>query len=68
LAKFGFEELQLERIEIVAAVGNKASERVAEKAGAVREGIARRRLRVHGVQHDAICFSLIPEDLVVMLR
>ena len=62
LARFGFEELRLERIEIVAATGNKASQRVAEKAGALREGIARRRLRVHGVQHDAVCYSLVPED------
>ena len=62
LARFGFEALRLERIEIVAAVGNKPSQRVAEKAGATREGVARRRLRVHGVQHDAVCFSLIPED------
>jgi RimJ/RimL family protein N-acetyltransferase len=62
LARFGFEELKLERIEIVAALGNKASQRVAEKSGALREGVARRRLRVHNVQHDAVCFSLIPED------
>src|SRR5215213_800112 len=35
VARFGFEELALQRIEIVAAVGNVASQRVAEKAGAV---------------------------------
>jgi RimJ/RimL family protein N-acetyltransferase len=65
LAQFGFEELKLQRIEIVAALGNRASQRVAEKAGAVREGVARRRLRVHNVQHDAVCFSFIPEDFGV---
>jgi ribosomal-protein-serine acetyltransferase len=35
-ARFGFEELSLARIEIVIAVENKASQRVAEKAGASR--------------------------------
>lgn len=55
-------DLQLERIEIVAAVGNIASQRVATRAGAIREGIARCRLRVHGVPHDAVVFSLIRSD------
>jgi RimJ/RimL family protein N-acetyltransferase len=66
LARFGFEVLRLERIEIVTAIGNQASQRVAEKAGALREGIARRRLRIHGVQHDAVCYSLIPEDFSIV--
>lgn len=63
LARFGFEELNLVRIEIVAAVGNLASQRVAEKAGAVREGIMRKGLLVRGVAHDAVLTSLIAEDL-----
>jgi len=63
LARFGFEELGLGRIEIVAAVGNKASQRVAEKAGAHREGVLRRRLCLHDEYHDAVMYSLIPEDL-----
>jgi ribosomal-protein-serine acetyltransferase len=40
---FGFEQLGLHRIEIVAAIDNLASQRVAEKAGAVREAILRKR-------------------------
>ena len=63
LARFGFEKLGLQRIETVAAVGNIASQRVAEKAGAMRECIARRRLRVHGRPHDAVCYSFIADDL-----
>ncbi|HJZ82648.1 MAG TPA: GNAT family protein [Pyrinomonadaceae bacterium] len=62
-AQFGFAQLGLRRIEIVAAVGNVASQRVAEKAGAVREGVARRRLLIRGESHDALLYSLIPEDL-----
>ena len=62
-ARFGFEELNLLRIEIVAATGNLASQRVAEKVGAVREGVMRKRLFVHGVEHDAVLTSLIAEDM-----
>jgi ribosomal-protein-serine acetyltransferase len=64
LARWAFDAVPLERIEIVAAVGNVFSQRVAEKAGAVREGIARRRLRVHDVPHDAVVFSLVRDDLL----
>ena len=63
VAKFGFAELGLQRIEILAAVPNLASQRVAEKAGAVREGVLRKRLLIRGVPQDAVMFSLVPEDL-----
>lgn len=63
VARFGFEELKLIRIEIVAAVSNLASQRVAEKAGAVREGVMRKALLVHGISHDAVLTSLIEEDM-----
>jgi ribosomal-protein-serine acetyltransferase len=63
VARFGFEQLGLQRIEIVAAVGNLSSQRVAEKAGAVREGVLRKRLLIHGEPHDAVMFSLTVEDL-----
>ena len=62
-ARFGFEELGLHRIEIVAAVGNVASQRVAEKAGATREGVLRKRLLIRGESLDAVLFSQVPEDL-----
>jgi len=63
IARFGFDRLGLQRLEIVAAVGNDASQRVALKVGALREGVARNRLRIHGRQSDAVIFSLIPADL-----
>ena|SRR5438445_216415 len=63
LAVFGFEHLGLQRIEIIAAVGNLASQRVAEKAGAQREGVLRNGIRSHGQNIDAVCYSLIPGDL-----
>jgi ribosomal-protein-serine acetyltransferase len=64
VARFGFEQLGLQRIEIVAAVRNLPSQRVAEKAGGVREGVLRKRLLIRGEPHDAVLFSLIAEDLV----
>lgn len=63
VAKFGFEELGLHRIEILAAVPNIASQRVAEKVGAVREGVLRKRLVIRGKPYDAVMFSLVEEDL-----
>jgi ribosomal-protein-serine acetyltransferase len=63
VARFGFAELGLQRIEIVAAASNIASQRVAEKAGAVRECVARDRLLINGKRQDAVVFSLLPKDL-----
>jgi ribosomal-protein-serine acetyltransferase len=63
VARFAFEQLGLQRIEIVAAVGNIASQRVAEKAGAIREGVLRKRLLIRGESQDAVMFSLVREDL-----
>ncbi|HEX3725756.1 MAG TPA: GNAT family protein [Pirellulales bacterium] len=68
LATWAWDALPLERIEIVAASGNHASQRVAQKAGAAREGIARQRLRVHGVQHDAVVYSLVRCHLAATTR
>ena len=62
-ARFGFEQLGLQRIEIVAAIDNVASQRVADKAGATREGILRKRLLINGTPHDAVLYSLVREDL-----
>ena len=63
LAAWGVKSLNLERMEIVAAVGNIASQRVAIKAGAMREGIARSRIRIRGEQHNAVVFSLVRGDI-----
>jgi RimJ/RimL family protein N-acetyltransferase len=62
IASFGFAELGLNRLEIVVAQGNRASERVAEKLGASREGLLRERLQVEGVVKDAFIFGLLCRD------
>ena len=60
LAQFGFAQLGLIRLEIYVAVSNIASQRVAEKVGALREGLLRNRLLFRGEPRDAYLFSLIP--------
>ena len=66
LARFGFDRLNLNRIEIIAAVDNKPSQRVAEKAGAVQEGILRNRNVVQDRINDTVVFSFIPSDFNVI--
>lgn len=61
VARFGFAEGGFGRIEILAAVSNVASRRVAEKIGAQREGVLRRRLLLQGHSHDAVIYSLVDE-------
>lgn len=56
---WAFERTNLARIEVVIAIGNQRSLRVAEKAGAIREGVLKKRLLLHGVQEDAVLFSLV---------
>jgi len=59
VARWSFEHTDLQRLEIVTAVGNEASQRVAGKAGALREGTLRSRLCIHGTFHDAVIHSII---------
>jgi RimJ/RimL family protein N-acetyltransferase len=59
LADFAFGNTDLVRLEILCAVGNDPSQRVAERAGAVREGVLRHRLLVHGQPMDAVLYSLV---------
>jgi ribosomal-protein-serine acetyltransferase len=63
-ARFSFETLKLNRVELLVPTANAASQRVAEKAGAKREGLLRRRLQLNGVPHDAFIYSFVMEDLL----
>jgi RimJ/RimL family protein N-acetyltransferase len=58
-AEFAFQQTDFVRLEIVCAVRNERSQRVAERAGAVREGVLRHRLLVHGQPLDAVMYSLV---------
>jgi RimJ/RimL family protein N-acetyltransferase len=62
-AHYGLGELGLARLEIVAATANLASQRVAAKLGAVREGVMRNRFWLQGRPEDGVLFSLVPADL-----
>jgi ribosomal-protein-serine acetyltransferase len=63
VAQFGLDRLGFQRIEIIAATANVASQRVAEKTGAVKEAVLRKRLRLHGEPVDGVLYSLVAEDI-----
>lgn len=67
-ARFGFEGAGIIRAEIVTAVGNEKSRRVAEKIGAHYEGILRNRMVVGKAIYDAHMFSLLPSDFGLIAR
>ena len=60
VAQYAFEAVGLVRVELVCAVGNLRSQRVAVKLGAEREGILRNRLILPSGPSDAVMFSLVP--------
>jgi RimJ/RimL family protein N-acetyltransferase len=63
LSRWALEEQGLARLQLTAEPGNVASQRVAEKAGYVREGLLRRFLNIGGERRDAVMYSLFPGDL-----
>jgi RimJ/RimL family protein N-acetyltransferase len=62
ICSWGFEQLGLERIELMAAVGNPASQRVAERAGFTREGVLRSVWSGRDGRHDMVSFGLLSRD------
>ena len=56
---WGFAQTDLVRLEVLVAVDNLASRRVAEKSGALYEGTLRSRLLVHGTRHDAALYAFV---------
>ncbi len=68
VARFAFENLGMIRVEIVIAVGNQASIRVAEKIGAHDEGVLLNRMVVGRSIYDAHMYSLLPSDFDLVAR
>lgn len=66
IAHFAFEKVKLIRAEIVIAIGNEPSKRVAEKVGAHYEGILLNRMVVGKAIYDAHMYSLLPSDFGLM--
>lgn len=58
VADWTFANTDLVRLEIVCAKTNLRSRRVAERAGAVEQGVAKDRLEIHGVFHDAVIYLI----------
>jgi RimJ/RimL family protein N-acetyltransferase len=62
ICKWGFSALGLERIDLLAATGNAASQRVAERSGFTREGVLRAYMRGKDGQQDMVAFGLLAEE------
>jgi RimJ/RimL family protein N-acetyltransferase len=59
LKDFGLNIVGLNRVELVIAEGNEASRRVAEKVGAIYEGLQRRRIKVGDKVYDAHMYVFV---------
>ncbi|MBT8136386.1 MAG: GNAT family N-acetyltransferase [Gammaproteobacteria bacterium] len=63
VTQWTFANTDLLRLELVIAVDNQRSIRVAEKVGAVYEGVARSRLLLRQQPTDALMYSIIRADV-----
>jgi RimJ/RimL family protein N-acetyltransferase len=63
LAEWAFEEFALRRIEIIVATENRASSRVAEKAGFTHEGVLRQYRENKGIWRDHDMWSLLRDEV-----
>jgi RimJ/RimL family protein N-acetyltransferase len=61
-ASWATDELGFQRVEIRAATGNDASQRVALKAGFLREGVLRRAGYTHDGRVDLVVLSRLDDD------
>jgi ribosomal-protein-alanine N-acetyltransferase len=62
VVRFGFEQLQLHRIEAGVATENRASIRVLEKLGMTQEGKRRKILPIRGQWKDNYHYALLEDD------
>jgi RimJ/RimL family protein N-acetyltransferase len=62
ITDWGFRSLGLERIDLLAATGNPASQRVAERCGFTREAVLRSYLLGREGRQDMVAFGLLATD------
>lgn len=62
LTAWAFEELPLERIELLIDVENPASEVVAQRSGYTREGVLRSTYLKPGLRSDTIVYSMLRRE------
>jgi RimJ/RimL family protein N-acetyltransferase len=65
IARWAFNELGVQRLELTTAPENVASQRVAERAGFTREGVLRglSAATKNNGRRDSVMYSLLPADL-----
>lgn len=63
ISRWGFESLKLERLDLMAATGNLASQQVAERSGFTREAVLRAWYRGKLGQEDMVAFGLLRNEL-----
>lgn len=69
LVKWGFEDLNLRRIECNTLTGNRQSQRVCEKLGFKYEGIKRKAYQLYdGSINDLSCYAMIDDDYFNMIK
>jgi [ribosomal protein S5]-alanine N-acetyltransferase len=64
ILRFGFQDMNLHRIEAGCAVENIGSIKVLEKAGMVREGHTRKLLPIRGEWADNYGYAILEEDFI----
>ena len=62
LIKSGFEDFNLHKVEAGVATENKASIRVLEKTGMIREGLRRKILPIRGKWYDNYHYAIVEDD------
>jgi [ribosomal protein S5]-alanine N-acetyltransferase len=62
VSRWAFTELGIERLSLQTALGNVASQRVAERAGFTREGLLRAWLPTPNGRRHSVMFSLLATD------
>lgn len=64
ILRFGFQDMNLHRIEAGCAVENIGSIKVLEKAGMIREGRTRKLLPIRGEWADNFGYAILEEDFI----
>jgi ribosomal-protein-alanine N-acetyltransferase len=59
---FVFDSLELHRLEAACLPANVASIKLLERTGFMREGMARRYLKINGVWQDHLLYALLESD------
>lgn len=62
VAEVAFDELGLHRVTLRIAVGNRASERVAEKLGFTHEGLLREEVLIRGTWMDHTLWAMLEDE------